>query len=577
MFKLTKFLKGYRREAIFGPIFKLLEAVLELIVPLVMAKIIDVGITGGDAPYIWRMGGLMVLLGVVGLLSALTCQYLAARASQGFGTAVRRNLYAHINTLSYTELDRFETSSLITRLTSDVNQAQTAVAMTIRLAVRVPFLIIGSTVMAIVIDPKLSLIYVAAAVVVAAILFLIMRFSVPKYTEVQKKLDKVSSVTRENLEGARVIRAFSREDGERRRFHCASENLKSISVKVGRISTLMNPLTTVVINLAIVVLILLGAQAVNIGGLTQGNLIALVNYLTQILLALIVLANLVVMYTKSVASAARINEVFALESSVKDGQSQQPAERCAAASVTFENVSFTYGKAAEPALSNLSIDICAGETVGIIGGTGSGKSTLVNLICRFYDVTEGRIMIDGEDVRHFTPDALRRKIGIVPQRAQLFSGTIAENLTMGRDWVTKEDIAFALDVSQSREFVENLTDGINSVVEQGGKNFSGGQRQRLTIARAVAMRPSILILDDSASALDFATDAKLRKALRENTEDMTVITVSQRVGTVMSADRIIVLDEGNVVGIGTHQELLSSCGEYAEICRSQLSEEECGQ
>lgn len=574
MFKLFRYLKNYKKEVILGPIFKLIEAFFELIVPLVMAKMIDVGIAERNVSYILSMGGIMLLLGIVGLASAFTCQYFAARASQGFGTEVRKNLYAHINTLSYSEIDRFGTPSLITRITNDVTQTQTAVAMTIRLAFRAPFLIIGATVMAMILDLQLSLVFFITAPVIGIILFVIMKLSVPRYRRIQTGLDEVSRVTRENLEGNRAIRAFAKEGSEKKRFGDASERLKKASVKVGFLSALTNPMTSAVMNLAIVAILWFGGMRVDSGDLTQGQIIAFVNYMTQILLALVVLANLVVMYTKSMASAARINEVFAEKTTIEDCKTcvQKPVAN--APKIQFRNVKFRYGEKGQYALNGLDTEILQGQTIGIIGGTGSGKSTLINLIPRFYDATKGEILVDGVNVKDYPLDMLREKIGIVPQKAVLFSGTVASNLKWGKRDATEEEMYAVCETAQAAEFVSGLPDGLDAPVEQGGKNFSGGQRQRLTIARALIKRPEILILDDSASALDFATDAKLRRALTSGTSNMTVLTVSQRASAVKNADRIIVLDEGNVVGIGKHSELICNCPEYAEICNSQLSEGE---
>lgn len=575
MFRLARFLKDYKKQVILGPIFKLMEAIFEVIVPVVMASLIDVGIQSGDRGYILRMGGLMVLLGVVGLCCALTCQYFAAQASQGVGTQLRSQLFAHINALSHSEIDRLGTPSLITRITSDVNQVQVAVAMLIRLAVRAPFLVIGSTVMAMLLDVRLSLVFVVVIPLVALALYLVMSRSIPFYKVIQKKLDRISLITRENLSGVRVIRAFSKQDAERRRFEQASDDLKSTAVRVGKISALLSPVTSVLMNFGIIAVLWFGGWRVEAGRLTQGEIVAFVNYITQMLLALIVVADLVVIFTKSAASAARINEVFDTHPSVSDQGSlrQVPAEK-GTARIGFEDVSFRYDGAGEDSLRHLSLEIGPRETVGIIGGTGSGKSTLVNLIPRFYDVTQGRLLIDGADVRDYPFRQLRDKIGLVPQQAVLFSGTLRENLRWRKADATDEEIWKALEIAQAKEFVEKLDQGLDAPILQGGKNFSGGQKQRLTIARALVGDPQILILDDSASALDFATDAALRRALSQYERNCAVILVSQRVNTVKSADKILVLDDGEPAGIGTHQELLESCQVYREICLSQMSAEE---
>ncbi len=577
MFKLGRYLKDFKKEVILGPLFKLMEAIFELLVPLVMARIIDVGIAGRDTAYVLRMGGLMVLLGVVGLGCALTCQYYAAKASQGFGTIVRRELYAHINALSHAEVDRIGTSSLITRLTNDVNQLQVGVAMLIRLAIRAPFLVVGSAVMAMLLDLKLSLVFLAAAPLVALVLWLVMSRSVPFYRSIQKKLDRISLITRENLEGVRVIRAFSKQKSEQNRFDEASDALARSSVTVGKISALLNPLTFLIMNLSIVAVLWFGGMRVYDGALSQGQIIAFVNYMTQILLALVVVANLVVIFTKASASAARVAEV--LETAPSVGEPANAAEHIrpvpGAPRISFEDVSFSYS-GGEYALRDISIAIAPGETIGIIGGTGSGKSTLVNLIPRFYDVTQGRICIDGVDIREYPLHALRKKCGIVPQKAVLFTGSVRENMRWRDPEANDDQIKRAIATAQAAEFVQSLPQGLDTDILQGGKNLSGGQKQRLTIARALVGSPEILILDDSASALDFATDAALRRAIAQDTKGMTVLMVSQRASTIQNADKIIVLDDGEIAGIGTHDALLASCAVYREICQSQLGGEANG-
>ena len=574
MFRLAKrYLTAFKKEVIIGQTAKFIEAVFEVLVPLIMANIIDKGINGGEGkPYIYKMGGLLVLLGILGLGFALICQYLASKASQGVGTVMRNDMFRHINSLSHAELDRIGTPSLITRLTNDINQVQTAVAMYIRLVVRAPFIVIGSAIMAISVDRKLSLVFLVVIPLVVLILYLVMSRSIKYYKVIQKKLDRISLVTREGLSGVRVIRAFSRQDTEQHRFDEANDEYLRISLNVGKLSALLNPLTYAVLNLAIAAIVWFGGFRVQIGGLTQGEVIAFVNYMTQISLALVVVANLVVLFTKAAASASRINEVLDIEPSVKNGEYSGEGEGSTA--VKFDNVSFSYNKNGENALENISFTAEKGETIGIIGGTGSGKSTLVNLIPRFYDCTEGTIEIDGVKIADYDTKSLRGRIGTVPQKAVLFSGTIAENMRWGKSDATEEEIRSALDIAQASEFVNKLENGLETHISQGGKNLSGGQKQRMTIARALVSKPEILILDDSASALDFATDAALRKAIAQSTNKMTVFIVSQRANSIRYADKIIVLDDGKQAGMGTHKELLESCDVYREICYSQLSAEE---
>lgn len=571
MFKLAKkYLGGFKKELIVGPAAKLTEAIFELIVPLIMADIIDVGINGGAGkPYIYRMGGIMILMGALGLCCALVCQYLASRASQGVGTVIRNDLFRHIGSLSHAELDRFGTPSLITRVTNDVNQVQSAVAMLIRLVVRAPFLVIGAAVMAMTIDLKLSLVFLAVMPLVAAVLYFIMFRSVPLYRVIQKKLDKISLITRESLSGARVIRAFSGEAAEEKRFREANDDFADTSMRVGRLSALLNPLTYAIMNLAIAAIVWFGGFRVDSGALTQGQVIAFVNYMTQISLALVVVANLVVLFTKAAASSARINEVFETEPSIKDGAGAAVSEK--APVIEFKDVSFSYSEGGDNALENITFSVRKGETVGIIGGTGSGKSTLVSLIPRFYDAEKGSVLINGADVKSYGLKELRQKIGFVPQKAMLFSGTIAENLRWGNENASDEQLQKAAETAQAKEFIDKLPDGFNTHINQGGRNLSGGQKQRLTIARALTGSPEILILDDSASALDFATDAALRKAIAKDTQNMTVLIVSQRATSIRHADKIIVLDDGEAAGIGTHSELLESCPVYREIVMSQES------
>lgn len=574
MTKLLKYLKPFRTSVIVGPIFKLTEAIFELLVPLVMAGIIDKGIHGNNRSYILTMGGVLVILGVVGLACALICQYLAAKASQGFGTVLRDKLFAHINTFSHKELDRFGTPSLITRITNDVNQLQLAVAMLIRLVVRAPFLVIGATIMAIGIDWKLSLIFLVIIPLVALTLYIIMNRSIPFYRTIQKKLDRISLITRENLGGARVIRAFSGQNKEEKRFNNGADDQLKSALSVGRLTALLNPLVLIIVNLGILAVVWFGGWRVENGALTQGEVIAFVNYLTQISLALVVVANLVVIFTKAAASATRVVEVLDVKSSLKDGAGvsddlkDQPR-------VAFRGVDFSYGEGRDSALEGINIEVEAGEIIGVIGGTGCGKSTLVNLIPRFYDVTGGYVAVDGVDVKEYTLGALRERIGIVPQGAVLFSGTVAENLRWGNENASDEDLWRALEIAMAGDFVEKLPEGLNSPVREGGKNFSGGQRQRLTIARAMVKNPAILILDDASSALDFATDAGLRKGLWQWKDSFSegdgpaIFMVSQRVNTVRFCSRILVLDDGRMVGLGSHKELLEGCEVYREICLSQ--------
>lgn len=571
MLKLAKkYLGAFKKELIIGPAAKLTEAIFELIVPLIMADIIDAGVNGGAGkPYIYKMGGIMILMGVFGLCCALVCQYLASKASQGVGTVIRSDLFRHIGTLSHTELDKFGTPSLITRITNDVNQVQSAVAMLIRLVVRAPFLVIGAAVMAMAIDLKLSLIFLAVTPLVSLILYLIMSRSVPFYKVIQKKLDKISLITRESLAGARVIRAFSRGETERERFAEANGDYAEVSMRVGRLSALLNPLTYAVMNLATAAIVWFGGFRVDSGALTQGQVIAFVNYMTQISLALVVVANLVVLFTKAAACSARINEVFDTAPSIVDGADGGAYTDGSAPKIEFRGLSFSYSENGDNALENISFSVRKGETVGIIGGTGSGKSTLVNMIPRFYDAELGEVLIDGVNVKNYRLKDLRSKVGIVPQKAVLFTGTVADNLRWGKENASAEELKKAAETAQAKEFIDKLPDGFETEINQGGRNLSGGQKQRLTIARALVGEPEILILDDSASALDFATDAALRRAIAKNTNSMTVLIVSQRANSLKHADKIIVLDDGEAVGIGTHSELMESCGVYREIVMSQ--------
>ena len=577
MFRFLPYLKKYRIYVILGPIFKLIEAVFELIVPIVTSLIIDKGVRQGDLTYVWHMGSVLIGLGAVGLGSALICQKFASIASLGFGTAVRNQMYEKINTFSHAEIDRFGTPSLITRITNDVNQLQQAVALLIRLVIRAPFLAIGAVIAAMLIDWKLGLILLVATPVIALILYMVMSRSVPFYEKAQKKLDRISLVSREGLSGVRVIRAFSKQEEEQKRFEQAASEQTETAIGVGKLTALLNPLTYAVMNLAVVAILWFGGYRVDNGGVSQGNVIALVNYMTQTLLALIVVANLVVTFTKAAASASRVNEILDTQPAVTEQTTQKIEVKTDGKTpkILFDHVSFAYDmQAHQSALYDLSAEIYPGETVGIIGGTGSGKSTVAALIPRFYDPTQGTIYMDGIDIKQYSFEQLREQIGVVPQRAVLFTGTIESNLKWGNEHATKEQMEQALRIAQAEEFVSRLPKGLQTEVSQGGANFSGGQRQRLTIARALVGQPKILILDDSASALDYATDAKLRMAIARETQNMTVIIVSQRANSIRNADKIIVLDQGHVMGIGTHRELLNTCPIYKEICLSQMREDE---
>lgn len=579
MKKLVRYLKDYKLESVLGPLFKMLEASFELFVPLVMAQIIDVGIKNQDVSYILKMGGLLVLLGIIGLTCSLTAQYFAAKASVGFSTALRNDLFAHIGSLSYSEQDVIGTATLITRMTSDINQVQSGLNLALRLLLRSPFITFGAMVMAFTVNVKAAMAFVVTIPVLSAVVFGIMGMSMPLYKKVQKQLDQVTLATRENLTGARVIRAFNRQEDEIRKFEQSNGLLVRFQIFVGKISALMNPFTYVLINLAIIVVIWISGKQVNAGVLTQGETVALVNYMTQVMLELVRMASLIVTISKALACANRINMIFEEQSSIVDpagapdrSPEGNPTEE--SGKVCFREVDFAYKNAKENSLSRIDFTAEKGQVIGIIGGTGSGKSSLVNLIPRFYDVREGAVLVDGRDVREYSLQQLRDKVGIVPQKSVLFKGTLRENMCWGKKDATDEEIYQALDMAQAREFVDSKEKGLDLFIEQGGKNLSGGQRQRLTIARALVKRPEILIMDDSASALDFATDARLRKAIREGTEGMTVFIVSQRATTIRNADQILVLDDGHMVGKGTHPELLENCEIYREICLSQLSREE---
>lgn len=577
MRKLLIYLKDYKKESIIGPLFKLLEATFELIVPVIMAHIIDIGIKNHDTLYIWKMGAVLVIFGILGLTCSLLAQYFAAKAAVGFGTALRHDLFWHIENLSHAEVDKAGSSTLVVRMTSDVNQVQSGVNLVLRLFLRSPFIVVGALVMAFTINWKAAMVFVVTIPLLAFVIYGIMVITIPLYKKVQRELDEVLLTTRENLTGVRVIRAFRTQKLERETFEHKSDMLMDIQMHVGKISASLNPLTYIIVNAGIIAVIWFGGIQVNVGDMTQGEVIALVNYMTQTLLALVALANLIITFTKALASAGRINEVFAMKPGIVDGNEKESAVQQTEepkTAVSMEDVTFYYQESKEPALEHISFTAKKGETIGIIGGTGSGKSTLVSLIPRFYDVTEGRVFVNEKDVREYKVENLRSKVGTVPQKAVLFHGTIRDNMKMGREDASDEEIFEALKTAQALEIVENKPGKLDTVLSEGGKNLSGGQRQRLTIARALVRNPEVLILDDSASALDFATDANLRKAIAEDTNNMTVFIVSQRAASIMHADKIIVLDDGQMVGYGTHQELLKQCEVYQEICYSQFSKEE---
>ena len=571
MKKLLVYLKGYEKETVLAPLFKMLEALFELFVPLVMAAVIDVGIGGHDRGYVIRMCLVLIALGVIGLACSITAQYFAAKAATGFSTVLRRELFAHIQSLSYTEMDNLGTSTLITRMTSDINQVQSGVNLVLRLFLRSPFIVFGAMIMAFTVDVKAAMIFVVAIPMLSVVVFGIMIWTMPLYRRVQGALDKVLGLTRENLTGVRVIRAFCLEEQEQTHFREKNECLTDMQKFVGKISGLMNPLTYIIVNGAVVVLLYTGAIRVDQGIITTGAVVALVNYMNQILVELVKLANLIINITKSVACGNRIQSVLEIPSSMKNGSDTNLAR---ADEVVFDHVGLTYAQAGTESLTDIDFSAKAGQTIGIIGGTGSGKSSLVNLIPRFYDATAGAVKINGKNVKDFDLETLRKMVGIVPQKAVLFKGTIEDNLRWGKKDATEEELWEALETAQAAEFVRERADGLQAKIDQGGKNLSGGQRQRLTIARALVGHPGILILDDSASALDFATDAALRKALREMKGNPIVFIVSQRTSSIRHADQIIVLDDGMVAGIGTHQELLENCPVYQEIYYSQFPKEE---
>ena len=583
MKRLMVYLKNYKKECVLAPLFKMLEASFELLVPLVMAAVIDTGIVNGDRGYVIRMCLVMIGLGVTGLICSVTAQYFAAKAAAGFATGVRHALFAHIQGLSYTEMDTLGTSTMITRMTSDVNQTQSGVNMTLRLFLRSPFIVFGAMVMAFTINVRAAMIFVVTIPLLSVVVFGIMLITMPLYKRVQAALDRVLGTTRENLTGVRVLRAFNKEEEERKRFSERNETLTRMQVAAGRVSALMNPITYVIVNGAVVALIWTGAIQVDGGIITQGEVVALVNYMSQILVELIKLANLIITITKALACAGRISAVLETESSMTapaleewkgNGKDRMPAP-AKPGTVEFSHVCLIYQNAGAESLTEVDFRAEPGQTIGIIGGTGSGKSSLVNLIPRFYDATKGSVRVDGVDVKEYPLEVLRGKIGVVPQKAVLFKGSISDNLKWGKKDASQEEMWEALELSQAREFVEKKGGGLDMRITQGGKNLSGGQRQRLTIARALVKKPEILILDDSASALDFATDAKLRQAIRGMKEKLTVFIVSQRAASIQYADQIIVLDDGEVAGIGTHEQLLTGCPVYQEIYYSQFPKEEC--
>lgn len=574
MKKLLVYLRDYKKECIFAPLFKLLEASFELIVPLVMAAIIDHGIAVSDRPYIFKMGGVLVLLALIGLTCSITAQYFAAKAAVGFATKLRHSLFSHIGTLSFSEMDTIGSSTLITRITSDINQVQSGVNMVLRLFLRSPFIVFGAMIMAFTVNVKAALVFVVAIPLLSVVVFSVMLASIPLFKKVQSGLDRVLGHTRENLEGARVIRAFNKEADEAKEFNASNDFLTNMQMVVGRISTLMNPLTYIIINCAILAVIWIGGKEVFGGIITQGEVVALVNYMSQILVELVKLANLIILINKAIACGNRIEEVLETKSTIENNPNADTKLAVGDDAVTFSHVSMSYASTSEEALTDIDFTAKRGETIGIIGGTGSGKSSVVNLIPRFYDVSKGSVSIDGKDVRDYDLTELRDKIGVVMQKAVLFQGTIAENLRWGKPDATDEELWKAIEVAQATDVVEGKEGKLDYMIEQGGRNLSGGQKQRLTIARAVVKNPDILILDDSASALDFATDARLRAALRNLKGNKTIFIVSQRTSSIQFADKIIVMDDGQVAGIGTHEQLLENCEIYREIYESQFKKED---
>lgn len=575
MKQIFMYLRHYKKESFFAPFFKMLEACLELFVPLIVTKIIDTGIGNSDKSYIYKAGLMLLALGVTGLISSVTAQFFAAKAAIGCGTEMRNALFSHINSFSFIDIDSLGTSALITRLTNDINQVQTGVNMVLRLFLRSPFIVFGSMIMAFTIDVKSALVFTVAIPLLFAVVFGVMFISIPVFKKIQNALEKITMLTRENLSGIRVIRAFNREKKETEDFETASNDLTGLQIFVGRISALLNPLTYVILNIGIIAVLSRGAGRVYSGALTQGAVVALVNYMSQILVELVKLSNLIVTMNKAAACSKRIEAVFAVSPDMEYPQNESKTESCAKA-IEFKNVSFSYKGSKEKSLENISFSVSCGLTVGIIGATGSGKSTLINLIPRFYDCTEGEILLFGRNVKEYTKSQLEKLIAVVPQKSVLFSGTIRENLLIGNAEASDEEIFEAVKTAQAEEVVTSKDGGLDHIIEQDGKNLSGGQKQRLTIARALVKKSPVLILDDSMSALDFSTDAKLRSALKEQLKGTTVFIVSQRVSTVRNADIILVMEDGELSGAGTHNELLENCEEYREICLSQLSEKEVG-
>ena len=581
---LLAYLKGYKKESILAPLFKMLEASFELFVPLVMAAIIDVGIANQDKPYIVKMCFVLIALGIIGLVCSITAQYFAAKAATGVGTGIRHGLFEHIQKFTFTEMDQLGTSTLITRMTSDINQIQSGVNLVLRLFLRSPFIVFGAMIMAFTVDVKAALVFVVTIPLLSLIVFGIMLVTMPMYKKVQADLDQVLLATRENLTGARVIRAFNKEEDETKRFENANQILTDAQKYVGRISGMMNPLTYIIVNGAIIALIYVGAVRVDIGDLTQGQVVALINYMSQILVELVKLANLIISVTKAAACLNRVESVLAVKPDMNEGDVRWKSNSSEADRdlknkipvVEFSHVSLTYKGTSDTSLSDINFCAEKGQTIGIIGGTGSGKSSLVNLIPRFYDATDGTVKINGRDIKEYQTENLREHIGVVLQKAVLFKGSIADNLRWGKEDATEQEMYEALDISQAREFVDTKQGGLEFQIEQGGRNLSGGQKQRMTIARALVRKPEILILDDSASALDFATDAALRKSIKEMKNQPTVFIVSQRAASIQYADQIIVLDDGAMAGIGTHEELLANCEVYRQIAKSQMSEKELG-
>lgn len=574
MKKLLYFMKDYKKESVLAPLFKMLEAFFELFVPLVVASIIDDGIVPKDSEHIIRMCLLLLVLAAVGLTCSITAQYFAAKSAVGAATGIRYELFTHIQTLGYEEMDMVGTSTLITRMTSDINQVQNGINLVLRLFLRSPFIVFGAMIMAFTIDVKAAMIFVVAIILLSIVVFGVMFITKPLYKKVQSGLDTILGTTRENLTGVRVIRAFHQEQAEYNKFLAENEELTSLQKFAGKISGLTNPLTFIIINFAILVLIHTGAVRVSLGTLSQGQVVALYNYMSQILVELIKLANLIISVTKAMACFNRIQDVFHIEPSMKEGTKTVAAAGNTAPAVEFKNVSFTYAGGGDHAVENISFKAMPGQTIGIIGGTGSGKSTLVNLIPRFYDVSEGEVDIAGKNIQDYTYGSLRNTISVVPQKAQLFAGTIRDNLTFGCPDATEEQIEEALAISQAKEFVDTKEGRLDAKIEQGGKNLSGGQRQRLTLARALVPQSDILIMDDSASALDYATDARLRKAIQDMKRKPTVFIVSQRTSSIQNADMILVLDDGKIAGQGTHEQLLKSCNIYREIYETQFKKEE---